>query len=105
MDGLALDGVNCGVIDKIGNLWLGTNGGGVSRYDGKKFTNYTIGQGLANDSVMSITEDKTGSLWFGTAGGRINRYNGKSFINYIILLPASQKIKAKIFGLEHRKEE
>ena len=52
--------------DKTGNLWFGTEGGGVSRYDGKSFVNFTTAQGLANNNVLSITEDKTGNLWFGT---------------------------------------
>ena len=41
-NGLALDAVSCSVIDRFGNLWFGTFGGGVSRYDGKSFTSFTI---------------------------------------------------------------
>ncbi|MBI5217749.1 MAG: SpoIIE family protein phosphatase, partial [Bacteroidia bacterium] len=55
---------------------------GVSRYDGKSFTNFTTAQGLANNYVYSITEDKTGILWFGTDGGGVSRYDGKSFTNF-----------------------
>jgi hypothetical protein len=55
--------------DKSGNLWFGTYGGGVSRYDGKSFTNFTTDHGLANNSIPSITEDKSGNLWFGTEEG------------------------------------
>jgi len=80
--GLALDAIGCGFRDKAGNLWFGTQGGGVSRYDGKSFTNYTTAQGLANNTVWSITEDKAGNLWFGTYGGGVSRYDGKSFTNY-----------------------
>ena len=39
--GLALSSIICGIVDNAGNLWFGTKGGGVSRYDGKNFTNYT----------------------------------------------------------------
>ena len=67
--------------DKTGNLWFGTGGGGVSRYDGKSFTTFTTAQGLANNFVCSITEDKTGNLWFGTGGG-VSRYDGKSFTTF-----------------------
>ena len=45
--GLALSTVNCAFTDKTGNLWFGTDGGGVSRYNGKSFTNFTTEQGLA----------------------------------------------------------
>lgn len=79
--GLALSSVVSSCIDKRGNLWFGT-WGGVSRYDGKSFTNYTIAQGLANNHVWSIREDKSGNLWFGTFEGGVSRYDGKSFRSY-----------------------
>jgi ligand-binding sensor domain-containing protein/signal transduction histidine kinase len=80
-NGLALDGIRCSVKDNNGNLWFGTNGGGVSRYDGKSFTNFTSAHGLPNNLVYSILEDKSGNFWFGTAGG-VSRYDGKSFTNF-----------------------
>jgi len=67
-NGLALDGISSACIDKTGNLWFGTQGGGVSRYDGKSFTNFTTAQGLANNTVLSITEEKTGNPVLGTYG-------------------------------------
>src|SRR5688572_19346947 len=79
--GLALNSIACGYTDKKGNLWFGTLGGGVSRYDGKSFTNFTAAQGLANNIIYSIVEDKTGNIWFGTSGGGVSRYDGKSFTN------------------------
>lgn len=81
-NGLALDPVTCGFKDNLGNLWFGTNGGGVSRYDGKSFTNFTIAQGLAYSSVISIIQDKNGDLWFATSGGGVSRYDGKIFTSY-----------------------
>ncbi|MBU0486424.1 MAG: PAS domain S-box protein, partial [Bacteroidetes bacterium] len=68
--GLALSSISWGhkssICDKTGNLWFGTSGGGVSRYDGKSFTNFTTAQGLANNSVMAIIQDHKGIMWFGT---------------------------------------
>ena len=81
--GLALSSITQGAcVDRFGNLWFGTSGGGVSRYDGKTFTNYTSAQGLANNTVWSIVEDQRGNLWFGTDGGGVSRYDGKTFTNY-----------------------
>ncbi len=80
-NGLPLNGLISSCIDRKGNLWFGTQGGGVSRYDGKSFMNYTIEQGLASSNVFSIFEDKKGNLWFGTMSG-VSCYNGKSFTNY-----------------------
>ena len=81
-NGLAHNAVTRGLIDKTGNLWFSTYGGGASRYDGKSFTNYTRAQGLASNDLWSIYEDKAGYLWFGTAGGGASRYDGKSFRSY-----------------------
>lgn len=80
-DGLALDGVNYSAVDKDGNLWFGTDGGGVSRYDGRSFTNYNNQHGLLNNQVVGVTQDGNGDLWFLTGLG-LSRFDGKSFSNY-----------------------
>ena len=75
--------VVCSILeDKSGNLWFGTNGGGVSKYDGKSFTHFTEKEGLSNNVVCSILEDKSGNLWFGTNGGGVSKYDGKSFTHF-----------------------
>ena len=80
--GLALSSVNCGYKDRAGNLWFGTSGGGVSKYDGKSFTNYTTAQGLATNLIMCIMEDRAGNIWFGTSGGGVSKYDGNFFSNF-----------------------
>lgn len=69
--------VHCSLQDKDGNLWFGTTGEGVYRYDGKEFTQFTEKDGLSNNSVFSILEDKLGNIWFGTDDG-VSRYDGKT---------------------------
>lgn len=67
--------------DKIGNLWFGTHGGGVTRYDGKYFTHFSEKEGLAGNSVFCIKESKDGKLWIGTYGKGLSIFDGKSFEN------------------------
>jgi len=62
--------------DKSVNLWFGTEGGGVSKYDGKSFTHFTDKEGLSNNVVWSMLEDKSGNLWFGTYGDGVCKYDG-----------------------------
>lgn len=63
------------------SIWAGTWGGGVSRYDGKTWTNLTTKDGLAGNIVYAITRDATGVFWFGTDNG-VSRYDGKSWKNF-----------------------
>jgi ligand-binding sensor domain-containing protein len=57
-------------------IWVGTWGGGVSRFDGANWRNYTTSDGLAGNIVYSIARDRDGAFWFGTDGG-LSRYDGE----------------------------
>jgi ligand-binding sensor domain-containing protein len=61
--------IHCSLQDRAGNLWFGTTGDGVYRYDGKTFTPFTEKDGLSSNTVWSILEDKKGNIWFGTSVG------------------------------------
>ena len=78
-DGPARNGVEAILQDGDGNLWFGTYGGGVSRYDGASWQTFTIEDGLADTYVMCILQDRDGNLWFGTDGGGVSRYDGTSW--------------------------
>lgn len=77
--GLANDQIRAMVEDSHGNLWFGTWGGGVSRYDGNTLTTYSEKQGLVNNQVRTIIEDSRGNLWFGTNGGGVSQFDGHHF--------------------------
>jgi ligand-binding sensor domain-containing protein len=59
-------------------IWAGTWGGGVSRFDGKNWSNLTTRDGLAGNIVYAIAQDSNGVFWFGTDNG-ISRYDGKTW--------------------------
>jgi ligand-binding sensor domain-containing protein len=67
--------------DSKGNLWFGSIGSGIYRYDGNIFQNFTADNGLVNNEIVCIYEDKVGNIWFGANGG-MSRYDGKSFRNF-----------------------
>lgn len=72
--------------DKKGNLWIGTEGGGLLLFDRQKknvIARYTTNEGLCNNSVLNIREDKSGNLWMSTLNG-LSRFDpvAKSFKNY-----------------------
>ena len=62
-------------VDRRGDVWAGTWGGGVARYDGKAWRNVTTRDGLAGNIVYSIAEHEDGVLWFGTDAG-LSRFDG-----------------------------
>lgn len=71
-------GFSSGLLDKEGNLWFASNGGGVFFFDGISFTNYTKKDGLSSNQVFSIIEDNRNNLWYGTQNG-LTKYNGERF--------------------------
>ena len=81
LEGLGSNNVRSIYQDRDGFLWFGTRNGGVSRYDGEAFVNFTTDDGLAHNTVLSIYQDRDGLLWFGTDNG-ISQYDGKKFINF-----------------------
>ncbi len=77
-DGLPVSTVLTMMQDSRGYLWLGTQGGGVSRFDGYNFVNFNSEKGLANNTIRTILEDSKGNLWFGSDDG-ISFYDGYLF--------------------------
>lgn len=76
--GLSEQKVYCLLQDSKDFIWLGT-ANGLSRFDGKKFENYTSRNNLANGGVKCIFEDSLGYVWFGHLNGGITRFDGQKF--------------------------
>ncbi|MEM7368396.1 MAG: two-component regulator propeller domain-containing protein [Bacteroidota bacterium] len=64
-DGLARNHIRCLLEDSWGNIWLGTSGGGVSKYHGQEFIHYDRSNGLAGRSIYSVAQDSAGRFWLG----------------------------------------
>jgi len=79
--GLPLSEISCSYTDSDGNLWFGTFGAGICRYDGHGFTSFATAQGLADNRINGITQDQAGNMWIGTEENGISVYDGKSFRN------------------------
>ncbi len=60
--------------DKNGDLWFGTNGLGVGRYDGRELHYYSTAEGFGGSQITGISEDPNGNLWFSTDQGVV-RYD------------------------------
>lgn len=69
------------LVGKDDTVWVGTWGGGVSHFDGDKWTNFTQKDGLAGNIVFSVAQDAKGVLWFGTNNG-LSRFDGKQWTTF-----------------------
>ncbi len=77
-DGLAQSQVYAIAEDARGYLWFGTRGGGISRFDGFTFKNFSSTDGLCNDYINVIRIHPNGNLWIGTDKG-ICIFDGSKF--------------------------
>lgn len=66
--------------DSMHDLWVGTNGGGLNKFnrDSKTFTRYRSDKKnkktLSDDRILTIQENNTGDLIVGTFGGGLNLF-------------------------------
>jgi signal transduction histidine kinase/ligand-binding sensor domain-containing protein len=78
-------------VDSSGNIWVGTLGTGLDRFDPetKKFTHFRHDPNdptsLGSDTIFVITTDHSGTIWIGTTRtlDKFNPATGK-FTHYII---------------------
>jgi PAS domain S-box-containing protein len=69
-ESLGSGGTQAVLVDSLGNVWFGTQGGlSCLEASSKKWIRYTTADGLSNDTVVGIVEDSTGSLWISTSRG------------------------------------
>ncbi len=67
--------------DQSGNLWIGTNGGGLEKFDPKReiFTHHKFNpkdpNSIISNQIQSIYIDTNDILWLGTYGEGINWFN------------------------------
>ncbi len=77
-------------LDRSGILWLGTEKGGLNRFDPEteQFSHYQHDPhdptSISHDEIEAITEDDSGDLWIGTLGGGLNKFDRETgiFITY-----------------------
>lgn len=65
--------------DRYGYMWFSTRGGGLSRFNGKEFTNFRKEDNLPANNVLSLEIDAQGLMYVGTPFG-LAIYDGKKTI-------------------------
>lgn len=90
------ENVHCSLLDKSGNLWFGTTGHGVFKFDGESFTSYTVKDGLGGNRVIDICEDVEGNILFGTDKG-VYLYDGNSIKEFLKKEEIGEKSISELF--------
>jgi ligand-binding sensor domain-containing protein len=67
--------------DHKGYIWLGTNSGGVAKFDGNTFSTFNTNNGLIDNNVFSISENASHEMLLGTSKG-LTVFDGQNFKNY-----------------------
>ena len=69
--------------DRDGNMWFGTNGEGVARWDGEALEFFGPREGFGGVAVRGIAQAEDGAMWFATDAG-VTKLVGETFTNYTI---------------------
>lgn len=79
-NGLANNNIKSITKDNWGNIWVGTNGGGLSIFQNSPFVKYTTDNGLNGNYIYAVLVDKSNNLWVATDGGGVTRINDTSSV-------------------------
>ena len=81
-EGLSFETALCVIVDADDNIWVGTNGGGISRLQPNSFRQFTEQQGLSQNWASPLLEDSQGNIWMGTMYSGAIKYDGINFTHY-----------------------
>ncbi|WP_264538209.1 two-component regulator propeller domain-containing protein [Flavobacterium sp. N1736] len=110
---LSDDDVKCFLKDRHGDIWIGTNGGGVNFFQKTKANFTTITEvikpsfGLNNAFVNALAKETDGSLWVGTNGGGLNHldFKNNTTTSYLIDNYRFEKTVNMITSLVHQNDQ
>jgi ligand-binding sensor domain-containing protein len=73
--GIGSQSVQALLRSRDNQMWIGTSGGGLTRFDGKRFRTATRAQGLSSNVIPTLAEDRSGNLWMGSESGAMKLAN------------------------------
>ncbi|MHB1050181.1 MAG: ligand-binding sensor domain-containing protein [Bacteroidota bacterium] len=77
--GIAGNYINLITEDRNGNIWIGTDGEGISVISDSGIVSYSEQHGLPNNFIHSIYIDSADVAWIGTFGGGLARWKNGRF--------------------------
>jgi ligand-binding sensor domain-containing protein len=80
-DGIGQGNISALVLDPLGNIWVGTDKGFVSKFDKTQWTTYSKEDSTNLEAIYSSIVLSDGTLWFGGLGG-ISHFDGEHWVTY-----------------------
>lgn len=81
-DGLRDNNIKCVTEDYEGNLFLGSDGGGLIKFTNEDFISYTKEDDIGSNVVMSILEDRNTNIWLSTYGDGVGVFTSKGYVSF-----------------------
>ncbi|MEP6663116.1 MAG: two-component regulator propeller domain-containing protein, partial [Verrucomicrobiota bacterium] len=81
-DGLSSNLIRAIADDSEGNLWIGTERGGLNCWRDGKFTSFRQTDGFPSDNISSLYVDAQNVLWIGTSGSGLVRFRAGQWTHY-----------------------
>jgi sugar lactone lactonase YvrE len=77
-------------VDLSGNLWIGTEGDGIQRFEPSaarlhEWTQFTTNDGLGDNNAYALVCDHSGRLWVGHLNHGVSVFNGQKWQNYDVV--------------------
>lgn len=96
-DGLPSNLIYCGIQDRRGLMWFGTDKG-LACFDGSRFRTFGVKDGLTDPEVLNLMEDSGGRLWISSYRKKpCYRKNGRFVTEHQDSLLAKMQIKSALW--------
>jgi ligand-binding sensor domain-containing protein/two-component sensor histidine kinase len=79
-DGLSNNNIKTIMEDVEGNLFLGSDGGGLIKFNNENFMSYTDEGVVKSNVVMSVLEDSNNNIWVSTYEQGVGVFTSKGFV-------------------------
>lgn len=68
--------------DSKGQIWIGSDGSGLAKYDGESIGYFNNNENLTENTLFSIIEDNKGNIWASSFSHPVIKFDGKKFTTY-----------------------
>ncbi len=83
--------------DRLGALWIGTNGRGVVHIHQKQADVFSRGDGLSADDVTALFEDREGNVWISTLEG-LDRFRNFTVTTFTVKQGLSSNVVGSVLA-------